>query len=134
MNRKKPRIIEIPESLEVTQEEFEDYLLHAKRSALHYALNSGKTSGQIKEKLIDKGYIDEPVKIIAEDSISERNIIQEVLEYLSTSCLVNDVEIAEYITHTQKRAGKGNREIRRKLLDKKISEDIIQETLVDEEI
>lgn len=129
-SRKKPRIIELPEDLRITDKEYQDYFDHAKKSGTFYAIKFIKSTGEIREKLIGKGYVDEPVEVVSDDeTVKEINIIQETLDYLVENHLVDDEMIAEHIVSSKRNSGRGNFDILRRLHRKKLPEHIIEQVM-----
>lgn len=130
--RKKPRIIELPEDLRITDKDYSDYLEHAKKSGTFYAIKFVKSTGEIREKLMQKGYVDEPVTVVkTDDSVKEVNIIQDTLDYLVENHLVDDEMIAEHIVSSKRNSGRGNFDILRRLHRKKLPEHVIEEVMAE---
>ena len=128
--RKKPRTIELPEDLRITDKEYQDYFDHAKKSGTFYAIKFGKSTGEIREKLIGKGYVDEPVEVIhADESVVKVHLIQDTIDYLVENHLVDDEMIAEHIVSSKRSSGRGNLDILRRLKRKKIPEHIIEQVM-----
>lgn len=130
---KKPRIVTIPEDNKLTQAEYKDLSEHARKSALFYATSRGRSAGEIREKLIAKGYVDNDVFIVNKDDrnevIGSSDIISETIEHLEDCLLLDDEELAQNISDNYQNKGKGEREIKRRMRDRKIDQSLIDKTL-----
>ena len=88
-----------------------------RESALKILDHADNTSGDLSRKLLNKGYGREEVEI--------------VIDQLANADLLNDVRFAEQYTRNKTEAGKGPLWIRRKLLEKGIDREIVEQALKD---
>lgn len=130
---KKPRMVSIPENRVITPEDYADISEHARKSAFYYASERGKTSGEIRQKLLDKGYVDGYVYVAADMSSDEGraayDIITDTIEMLDDALMIHDEQIAEDTVRGMLDRGKGSREIREKLHRRLLASDIIESSV-----
>lgn len=133
--KKKPKMVSIPEDGRVDEETYHELFSHAKNSSLFYAQASMKSEAEIRGKLRDKGYVDDDLTVSREDKITGEvseytvNIIDDTVEHLQSMILLDDDKLAEGIVESMLRRGKGEREISRKMFEKKIPDEIRQNHL-----
>lgn len=127
---KKARQIEIPETRNLTWEEYSDFNSHAIASSMWYASNYTRNSNQIREKLYAKGY---PKDDVAVDLVSGetvyKNMVEDTVDYLVDSLLVDDRQYALSVINSQLSRGFGISKIRAALFMKKVDRDLAQDLL-----
>lgn len=112
--------------------DFQKLLKHAKNSGMWYCQNTaGITSSKIKEKLLAKGYPNRAVKCETEDGIQDINFIDEVIDYLKASYLLDDNAAAKNMLQNLLNKGFGPNRIESDLkqsgVDAEIIEDLLEE-------
>lgn len=127
---KKAREIEIPETRNLTWEEYSDFNSHAIASSMWYASNYSRNSNQIREKLYAKGY---PKDEVAVDTYSGETIykdmVEDTVEYLIECLLIDDRQYATSVINSQLSRGLGVSRIRSALFAKKVDPELAQELL-----
>lgn len=126
-------MVTVPENRRLTEAEYIDLYDHARKSAVFYATSRGRSSGEIHEKLISKGYVDGSVSIVDKEDpetvLYDSNIIDETIDHLEDCLLLDDEELAENISQSYQERGKGKQEIMRRLRDRKIDDTLIEKTI-----
>lgn len=130
---KKARQVEIPEDRPLTSDEYKDLSQHAYNTIVFWA-NQGKTEGEIFEKLLSKGYTEERVSYLPEDSTEEVPVdllgdaFQKAEEGL---VLMPEDVLSRLISEEYTRAGKSPQELRSKLFRRKFTETSIKKAISD---
>lgn len=131
---KKALKVEIPDDRALTSEEYEKLKSHAYNSATWYATNYSKTSGQIKQKLYDKGYPRDELEV--EDRNKEKfwvNIVDETVERLIELSFINDESYVNSAFSSGLRSGKSVSSIKTKLFQAGISQEMMDDALYEVE-
>lgn len=127
---KKAREIEIPETRNLTWEEYSDFNSHAIASSMWYASNYSRNSNQIREKLYKKGY---PKDEVAVDTHSGETIykdmVEDTVEYLIECLLIDDRQYALSVINSQLARGFGLSKVKMALSIKQVDRDLAQELL-----
>lgn len=127
---KKAREIEIPETRNLTWEEYSDFNSHAIASSMWYASNYSRNSNQIREKLYKKGY---PKDEVAVDTHSGETVYKDMVEdtvgYLVDSLLIDDRQYALSVINSQLSRGFGISKVKMALSMKKVDRELAQELL-----
>lgn len=127
---KKAREIEIPETRNLTWEEYSDFNSHAIASSMWYASNYSRNSNQIREKLYKKGY---PKDEVAVDTHSGETIykdmVEDTVEYLIECLLIDDRQYATSVINSQLNRGLGISRIRSALFAKQVDRELADELL-----
>lgn len=132
---KKARVVEIPEDRRLDEKTYNELFSHAKNSGIYYCTASPKSEQQIREKLIAKGYVEEEVTVFSkkeDGSVANEykaNIIEDTIRHLEMLVLLDDSFLARGVVESMLRKGKGAQEIKRKLREKKIDSDIMDESI-----
>lgn len=136
---KKAREIVIPEDRPLSYKEFSDIREHAIRSSAWYGSEYRRSKHQIVEKLIRKGYTREPVLFV--DHTGEEHshdIIEEVLDILTSSLVVNDEDYARGLVERYRLSNRGDNFIRMKLkeagIDSELAETAIEANKDEDEL
>lgn len=118
--------ITIPESRELTGEEYLKIYEHLRNSAIWYATNMNINSAQIIEKLQKKGLTSDPVHVTYADGARETHyLIDETLAFLQDALLVDDEAYAKRLIEIGLSQGKGFNAIRSTLHQKKVDPELI---------
>lgn len=130
---KKARQVEIPEDRPLTLDEYKDLSQHAYNTIVFWA-NQGKTEGEIFEKLLSKGYTEERVSYLPEDSTEEITVdlLTDAFEKAEEGfVLMPEDMLSRLIAEEYTRAGKSPQELRSKLFRRKFTETAIKKALSD---
>lgn len=129
---KKARKVEIPDDRALTVGELEDLKSHAWNSSIWYASNYIKTTGQIKQKLYDKGYPRDEVEVINDDgSTTWVNIVEETVERLVEYSYVDDAAYVSSALRSGIRSGKSLSSLKTKLFQAGIDKNLIEEGIAE---
>lgn len=127
---KKARQIEIPETRNLTWEEYVDFNSHALNSSMWYASNYVRNSNQIREKLYAKGY---PQDEVAVDKTSGetvyKNMVEDTVDHLVECLMIDDRQFAVSIINSQLDRGFGLSKVRMALMAKKVDRELADELL-----
>lgn len=127
---KKAREIVIPDDGVITLEEYNDYSQHAFASSSWYATNYARNSNQIRDKLYRKGYPSDEVTVKLESGeVMYKNMVEDTVERLIESLLIDDRHYAESVARSQVRQGNGMSKVRSMLMQKKVDSDLISEVI-----
>ncbi len=96
-------------------EEATEELEKIREAALRILEHADNTSGDLRRKLLKKGYRQEAV--------------EQVIARLSEADLLNDLRFAEHYTRSKTESGKGPAWIRRKLEEKGIPQGVVEQVL-----
>lgn len=122
---KKAREISIPDDGVITLEEYEDYSKHAFSSSSWYASNYSRNSNQIRDKLYRKGYpVDEVTVKLDNGEVMHKNMVEDTVQRLQDSLLIDDRNYAESVVRSQVRQGNGLSKIRSMLIQKKVDSEL----------
>lgn len=127
--------VEVPDRV-LTEEEFEDLLVHAKRSLEWYATQGiTYTRAKLVEKLLRKGYPKHTVEVCDDSDpgrVVARSLIEEALEYLEDIYLLTDDEaVARDLMDDCVRQGKSKAGFIAKCFQKGVERDAIDEVASD---
>lgn len=111
---------------EITAEEYEELLQHAKNSALWYQTNFFKNSNQIREKLYDKGFPKHPTLIT---DGTERDFVEETIKFLDEMAFLDDEYYVENLVQELMEKGKGINYIKQKAWERKVETEDLEEVL-----
>lgn len=126
---KKARVVEIP-SEPLTYEDKEDLLSHAFNSAIWYVTNYPRTTLVLKEKLYAKGYPKHEVSFIDHDgNVKTVNFVEETVDKIVDSHLLDDNNYAERVIESLYLKGKGINQIKFELYRKKVPQNVIEDVL-----
>lgn len=127
---KKAKTVEIPLNKTVDFKTYMQLNDHAYKSALFYVTTYNKNSYQIREKLIQKGYIEEDITVTYKDGNTETyNIIDDTLDKLTQQYLLDDYQYTVNVLQNGVDAGKSVQNLKSKLLQNKIPIEMINEAL-----
>jgi SOS response regulatory protein OraA/RecX len=127
---KKAREIEIPETRNLTWEEYSDFNSHAIASSMWYASNYSRNSNQIREKLYAKGYPRDEVPVDTNSGETiHKNMVEDTVEYLVESLLIDDRQYALSVINSQLSRGFGMSKVRMALSMKKVDRELAQDLL-----
>jgi SOS response regulatory protein OraA/RecX len=127
---KKARQIEIPETRNLTWEEYSDFNSHAIASSMWYASNYTRNSNQIREKLYAKGYPKGEIEVeLPEGGTTFKDIVEDTVNHLIEGYLIDDRQYATSVINSQLYRGLGISRIRSALIAKKVDPELAQELL-----
>lgn len=127
---KKARQIEIPETRNLSWEEYSDFNSHAIASSMWYASNYTRNSNQIRDKLYAKGYPRDEVAVDLLDGKTDyKNMVEDTVEHLVESLLIDDRQYALSVINSQLSRGFGMSKVRMALSMKKVDRDLAQDLL-----
>jgi SOS response regulatory protein OraA/RecX len=98
---------------------FKDFMSlesHAKASATWYATTFSRNSGQVRKKLITKGYPIGPVKYISNGVLLEYDFVERTIEYLLEISVLDDYGYALAAAKREFSNGRGSSRVRAKLI------------------
>lgn len=132
---KKAKTVEIPENRTI---DFETYIKlndHAYKSSLFYVTTYNKNSYQIREKLIQKGYIQDTIIVQYKDGHTEEyNIIDDTLDKLKDQLILDDYQYVKSFLQNGLDSGKSLQSLKNKLFINKIPSEMIDQILDSDEI
>jgi len=132
---KKARTVEIPDNRTV---DFKTYMKlndHAYKSALFYATNYNKNSFQIREKLLQKGYIKEDITITYNNGNTENhNIIEENIQKLTEQYILDDYQYVVSFIQNGIDSGKSLQTLKNKLFMNKVPQRLIEQVIESEDV
>lgn len=136
---KKARTVDIDTTSPIPYGEAVLLLDHAFNSGVWYATNTGKSSGQIRKKLLDKGYPNHPIQTITvSGEISTIDFIEETLSHLQESGILDDFTKARSFAKLKIASGVSLQRVslllRVKLFPEPIIEKVVQEFQEDDSI
>lgn len=133
---KKARVIELPENRTIDEKTYEEYSEHAYKSASWYITAYNKNSFEIKEKLMNKGYIDDDVIVQhSKGEITHHNFIEETFQKLADNHMLNDdMDYVKEFIQNGVNNGRSVNAMKTKLRNKKIPYDMITEALEDDSL
>lgn len=127
---KKARQIEIPETRNLTWEEYLDFNGHAVNSSMWYASNYTRNSNQIREKLYAKGYPRDEVAVdLLDGKIDYKNMVEDTVDHLVECLLIDDRQYALSVINSQLSKGFGLAKVRMALSIKKVDRELAQDLL-----
>lgn len=100
---KKARQVEIPEDRTLDADEYNELKTHAINSTLWYLSNYPAHSSKLRTRLLDKGYVSEPLLVEGE----ERDLLEEVISELRDSHFINDHDFLVSKLNGELSKGKG---------------------------
>lgn len=130
-HKKQARKVFMNDDTLLTFEEYEDYLRHAYNTIAFWA-GQGKTKGQIKDKLLDKGYKDYKVYYLDRDKEEKSiNFIEEAMLKASNEAIFIDESVkAKFLCEEASRFGLSPYKLKEKLIYKeKIDRSIADESI-----
>lgn len=132
MNMKKARTIHIPDNRVIDEKTYQEYSDHAYKSASWYITAYNKNSFEIKDKLIQKGYIDDDV-IVKHNNKQQtlHNMIEETLQKLKDNYMLDDLEYIKEFIQSGINNNKSLNSLKTKLRNKKIPYVLIEKALED---
>lgn len=130
--------IVFPSDRNMTELEYEKLVSHLRSSAAWYAMNGKGNTGQIKEKMREKGVFDEEFLVDCEfDDPRTVNLWSDVVEFLLENEFVNDEEYASRLIEREVARGRGRSQIGSTLWKKKVesgmAERLLEKFFADEE-
>lgn len=129
---RKARTVNIPDDRILDEKTYQELSDHAYKSASWYISAYNKNSYEIKEKLLQKGFIDD--EIIVNHSSSEtsyHNIIEETFKKLTDNYMLDDMAYVKEFIQSGINSGKSLNALKTKLRNKKIPYQMIEEALND---
>lgn len=127
---KKAKTVSIPDNRIV---DFETYMKlndHAYKSSLFYVTTYNKNSFQIKEKLLEKGYVNAPIVVSYKDGHTEEyNIIEDTIERLVRQHIIDDEQYVINFIQNGLDSGKSLSSLKNKLYMNKIPTDMVTKIL-----
>lgn len=132
---KKARVIEIPDDLTITGKQYQEYTEHAYKSASWYVAAYNKNSFEIREKLLNKGYIDDQVTVKHDNGeTTYHNLIEETFKKLSENHMLDDMEYVKEFIQNGINNGRSLNALKTKLRNKKIPYQMIEDALQDDSL
>lgn len=129
---RKAKTVNIPDDRILDEKTYQELSDHAYKSASWYISAYNKNSYEIKEKLLQKGFIDDD--IIVNSSFGEtsyHNIIEETFKKLTDNYMLDDMEYVKEFIQSGINSGKSLNALKTKLRNKKIPYQMIEEALED---
>lgn len=127
---KKARTVTIPDDRRVDFKTYTKLNDHAYKSALYYATTYNKNTYQIREKLYDKGYVQDEVIVVYKDGHEERyNIVDETIDKLVAQYISDDYQYTVDFLNNGISSGKSVQSLKTKLVMNKIPPDMISEAI-----
>lgn len=132
---KKARTIAIPDDRVINQKQYQEYSDHAYKSASWYITAYSKNSFEIKEKLLQKGYLDEEITVKHNTGeTTHHNMIDETFKKLSDNYMLDDMEYIKEFIQTGINNGRSLNNLKTKLRNKKIPYQMIEDALQDDSL
>lgn len=126
---KKARQVEIDPFKTLEYNTYDDLLNHAYNSSMWYATTYVRCSGQVRKKLLDKGYPDSLIKVKGNDGkFFEVNFIDKAVNRLIDFGVIDDEAYARAFVESKLNKGIGLSKIRFELALKGVNEGIIEDT------
>lgn len=126
---KKAKVVEVPEGV-VPFKEFEQLKQHALNSLMWYCTNYSKTEGELREKLLAKGYPEGPVQVVDyTGETKEWDFVEEALTVVRTAGMVDDQHYARSFVERKLAQGYGLNRVKRELYSKKLPQEVMEEVL-----
>lgn len=124
----KARVVEFPSGV-LDQETYDALLEHAKSSLLYYGSHYNYTEGQLREKLVRKGYPEGTCRVDWDGTgeVVEENIIDLAVEKCYQMNLVPDEKaVAVRIARTMSESGRSPKLIMNKLVSRRFNNEALQ--------
>lgn len=124
----KARVVEFPSGV-LDQETYDALLEHAKSSLLYYGSHYNYTEGQLREKLVRKGYPEGTCRVDWDGTgeVVEENIIDLAVEKCYQMNLVPDEKaVAVRIARTMSDSGRSPKLIMNKLVSRRFNDEALQ--------
>lgn len=127
---KKAKVVDVPLDRPLTTQEHGALASHAHSSALWYAMQMGKNTFQIREKLWAKGYPRDPVQVqVSGGELEPHDLVEECIAELVESAVVDDLDLATSLAESLLRQGRGTGAIRTKLFQRGFPRDMAEVAL-----
>lgn len=127
---KEARKVDLTEGQELSWEQYDELATHARNSMMWYTSNYAKTSKELREKLYKKGYPKGEVKVTRWDGTKQEvNIVDETIQWLIDSLIIDDELFAERFAESKKRQKQGRSRVRMALIVKGLDPEMVEPIL-----
>ena len=131
---KKAKTVHMDRDKTYSFSEYQALFQHGYSSALFYVTSYQKTSKEIKDKMFQKGYIQEPICVENDGEIEYHNIVEEIVEKLINNFLIDDEEYVKQFVESKTKLGWGMQKIKMELSKKGIHNSAVENIVIDDDI